>query len=155
MQTCTHHYRREGRMVYKRTWLPFAIFKTRQQRRAIRTSMLPTQYLGCWTYPMMRLRRGRLKSLCGSCKATSKTCYGRGTLWLCFCYTCGIAKQVAVYGGSNSEQKWKVHLSVCTCDCTITKMLLYKHSFREELSLTSGISHLWGGSRDQLECTNG
>lgn len=79
--------------------------------------------------------------------ALSKTCYITRTLQRYCCSFYGTTKQVAVYGGLNLGLEWNVLLFSCICDYTIKGMVLYRHSFREELSPIGGMSEATANGR--------
>src|SRR5271165_6485287 len=72
--------------------------------------------------------------------ALFKTCSGERTLQRYCCSIYGTAKQVAEYGGLNLGLEWNVLQFAGICDYIIKRMVLYRHSFREELSPIDGIS---------------
>lgn len=83
--------------------------------------------------------------------ALSKTCSRKGTLQRYYCSIYGTAKQVAVYGGLNLGPEWNVLLFVRTYNSIIKGMVLYRHSFLEELSPIYGSSQTFEASSPPLQ----
>lgn len=133
-------------MVYQGPWLPCVTSKTHLRRKLIRISMPLTRYPRSWTSRIARSQQVRLNSSRGVSMALSKTCSRKGTLQRYCCSIYGTAKQVAVYGGLNLGLEWNVLPFACICDYIIKRMVLYRHSFREELSPISGISQAFEAS---------
>lgn len=127
-------------MVYQGPWLPCVISKTHLHRKLILILMPPTRYPKSWSSQIARSEQARLNSSCGASIALSKACSIKRTLQRYCCSIYGTAKQVAVYGGLNLGLELNVLLFACIYDYIIKRMVLYRHSSREELSPRGGIT---------------